>query len=109
MVTTVNLDVGGTKYRVSKSLIAQYPNTMLARLISDTWNNQEEQEELRKQQLEEARSTGKTGGAAAVAAAKALLYIFFFFFTLSYYTHYIYYPLCMLIQVDSLVKDGLLT
>lgn len=45
MVTTVNLDVGGTKYRVSKSLIAQYPNTMLARLISDTWNNQEEQEE----------------------------------------------------------------
>jgi BTB/POZ domain len=34
---TVQLNVGGTKYTVSKALIEQYPTTMLARLVSDTW------------------------------------------------------------------------
>jgi hypothetical protein len=34
---TVKLDVGGTHYKVSRSLIESYPNTMLARLISKAW------------------------------------------------------------------------
>jgi BTB/POZ domain len=35
---TVQLNVGGTKYTVSKALFEQYPTTMLARLVSDTWH-----------------------------------------------------------------------
>ena len=35
---TVKLDVGGKKYKFSKALIEQYPTTMLARLVSETWN-----------------------------------------------------------------------
>jgi BTB/POZ domain len=35
--TTVCLDVGGIKYKVSRTLIEMYPNTMLGRLVSDTW------------------------------------------------------------------------
>jgi hypothetical protein len=40
LVEVVKLDVGGTKFKVSRSLIEQYPNTMLARLVSSdsTWH-----------------------------------------------------------------------
>lgn len=34
---TVQLDVGGTVYKVSRSLIESFPNTLLHRLISKTW------------------------------------------------------------------------
>ena len=34
---TVTFDVGGSIYRVSRSLLEQFPNTMLARLASKTW------------------------------------------------------------------------
>jgi BTB/POZ domain len=34
---TVQFDVGGAKYKVSKALIELYPTTMLARLVSETW------------------------------------------------------------------------
>jgi len=37
MTKTVVLDVGGTTYKVSRSLIEKFPDTMLARLTSDTW------------------------------------------------------------------------
>jgi hypothetical protein len=36
---TVLFDVGGTTYRASRSLIELWPNTMLARLISEDWNS----------------------------------------------------------------------
>ena len=35
----VLFNVGGSKYKVSRSLIEQYPDTMLARLVSDTWRS----------------------------------------------------------------------
>lgn len=41
---TVSFDVGGTKYRVSRSLIEIYPKTMLARLVSDTWQKDPDKE-----------------------------------------------------------------
>lgn len=34
---TVRFNVGGTNYQVSRSLLEQYPNTMLFRMVSDTW------------------------------------------------------------------------
>lgn len=34
----VTFDVGGTIYRVSRTLLDSHPNTMLARIASDTWN-----------------------------------------------------------------------
>mmetsp|Transcript_12792 Transcript_12792/g.18361 ORF Transcript_12792/g.18361 Transcript_12792/m.18361 type:complete len:210 (+) Transcript_12792:86-715(+) len=34
---TIRFDVGGQLYRISKSLIEQHEDTMLARLVSDTW------------------------------------------------------------------------
>eukprot|EP00535_Pseudo-nitzschia_heimii_P006100 CAMPEP_0197185166 /NCGR_PEP_ID=MMETSP1423-20130617/11334_1 /TAXON_ID=476441 /ORGANISM="Pseudo-nitzschia heimii, Strain UNC1101" /LENGTH=177 /DNA_ID=CAMNT_0042636151 /DNA_START=109 /DNA_END=642 /DNA_ORIENTATION=- len=34
---TVRFNVGGTIYEVSRSLLDRYPDTMLARLASDTW------------------------------------------------------------------------
>ena len=34
----VRLDVGGSKYVVSRSLIDTYPDTMLAKLVSKTWH-----------------------------------------------------------------------
>lgn len=43
---TVRLNVGGTKYEVSRSLIEQYPNTMLARLISEEWDQEKAGKEL---------------------------------------------------------------
>lgn len=33
----VCLDVGGVMYKVHRSTLAQHPNTMLARLVSDAW------------------------------------------------------------------------
>ena len=36
--TTVKLNVGGRHYEVSHALIKQYPDTMLARLVSKEWN-----------------------------------------------------------------------
>ena len=40
VATTIRLDVGGTIYRVSKSLLEQtHSGSMLARLVSDTWHN----------------------------------------------------------------------
>lgn len=39
----VCFNVGGTKYTVARSTIEQYPATMLARLISDTWSGQKEE------------------------------------------------------------------
>lgn len=35
---TIRFDVGGKIYRTSKSLLESYPDSMLARLVSDTWN-----------------------------------------------------------------------
>lgn len=45
---TVRLDVGGKLYRVSKALLETYPDSMLARLVSDTWNenNMEEDDNI---------------------------------------------------------------
>lgn len=36
----VTFNVGGSKYRVSRSLLDQYPDTMLSRMISDTWQQE---------------------------------------------------------------------
>ncbi len=36
---TVKLNVGGSVYEISKSLLDQYPDTMLARMVSDTWSS----------------------------------------------------------------------
>mmetsp|Transcript_20028 Transcript_20028/g.41854 ORF Transcript_20028/g.41854 Transcript_20028/m.41854 type:complete len:220 (-) Transcript_20028:1029-1688(-) len=36
---TVTFDVGGTVYKVSRSLLEQHPDTMLARMVSETWEN----------------------------------------------------------------------
>jgi BTB/POZ domain len=36
----VTFDVGGTTYRVSRSTIESFPESMLARLVSETWNEQ---------------------------------------------------------------------
>jgi hypothetical protein len=43
---TVTFDVGGTIYEVSRSLIERYPDTMLARMVSDTWLEGEQKEPL---------------------------------------------------------------
>ena len=40
----VHLNVGGTKYQVSKGLMEQYPTTMLARMVSETWMTNPQQE-----------------------------------------------------------------
>lgn len=37
--TTITFNAGGTHYEVSRSLIEKYPQSMLARLISDTWQS----------------------------------------------------------------------
>ena len=36
---TVYFDVGGTKYKVSRSLLESFPDTMLARMASEYWTN----------------------------------------------------------------------
>ena len=40
----VQLNVGGTKYEVSRSLLESYPETMLASLISERWQEDPEKE-----------------------------------------------------------------
>jgi BTB/POZ domain len=37
----ITFDVGGTSYRVSRSTIESFPESMLARLVSETWNEQD--------------------------------------------------------------------
>lgn len=44
--TTVVFDVGGTVYKVSRSLLNQYPTTMLARMVSDTWNGVDDDDRI---------------------------------------------------------------
>jgi BTB/POZ domain len=39
----ISLNVGGTLYQVSRSLLAQHPETMLARLVSDPWLDRSQQ------------------------------------------------------------------
>lgn len=36
---TVRFDVGGTVYRVSRSLLDLFPDTMLSRMVSETWQD----------------------------------------------------------------------
>lgn len=36
--TILTLDVGGITYRISRSLLDQYPDTMLSRMASETWH-----------------------------------------------------------------------
>ncbi|KAL7548394.1 hypothetical protein ACHAWF_016834, partial [Thalassiosira exigua] len=38
MAATVKLNVGGKHFEVSRALIDEHSNTMLERLVSDTWN-----------------------------------------------------------------------
>ena len=38
----VTFNVGGTKYQVSRSLMDQHPDTMLSRMVSDTWQTEED-------------------------------------------------------------------
>jgi hypothetical protein len=40
--STVKFDVGGRLYKVSRSLIEKFPSTMLARMISETWQKDPE-------------------------------------------------------------------
>eukprot|EP00593_Proboscia_inermis_P011558 CAMPEP_0171318522 /NCGR_PEP_ID=MMETSP0816-20121228/89210_1 /TAXON_ID=420281 /ORGANISM="Proboscia inermis, Strain CCAP1064/1" /LENGTH=92 /DNA_ID=CAMNT_0011813109 /DNA_START=369 /DNA_END=644 /DNA_ORIENTATION=+ len=42
MPETVTFDVGGKEYRVSTSLLQQYPECMLARMISEEWKKEED-------------------------------------------------------------------
>lgn len=44
---TVCFNVGGTKYEVAKSTIEKYPGTMLARLITETWEGKDEKKRAR--------------------------------------------------------------
>ena len=39
--TNVCFDVGGTTFRVARSLLDQFPNTMLTRMASEMWGKQE--------------------------------------------------------------------
>jgi hypothetical protein len=40
----IRLNVGGSRYEVSRSLMEMYPDTMLARLVSDEWSSEDDQE-----------------------------------------------------------------
>ncbi|GFH46928.1 hypothetical protein CTEN210_03402 [Chaetoceros tenuissimus] len=42
--TTVQLDVGGTLYKVSLSLIANFPDSMLASIVSNKWKEKYQEE-----------------------------------------------------------------
>lgn len=46
MVETVRLNVGGRRFEVSRAMIDEHSETMLGRLVSDTWNEDPGQEEL---------------------------------------------------------------
>ena len=48
---TVRFNVGGTIYEVSRSLLEQHPNTMLARMVSKTWLGEEEDNERKDEPL----------------------------------------------------------
>ncbi|KAL3926076.1 MAG: hypothetical protein SGARI_005723 [Bacillariaceae sp.] len=41
--TTQKFDIGGTLYTVSKSLLEQYPGTMLCAIASELWQNDDEE------------------------------------------------------------------
>ncbi|CAB9507514.1 WD repeat domain 85 [Seminavis robusta] len=41
---TVRFNVGGTKYEISRSLLSQHQNTMLARIASETWQKDPQSE-----------------------------------------------------------------
>jgi len=44
MAETVKFNVGGGKYRCSRDLIAnQYPETVLGKLVSETWQSNPEE------------------------------------------------------------------
>jgi hypothetical protein len=45
---TVRFDVGGTIYKVSRSLLEQHPNTMLTRMVSKTWSTEQDNDNERK-------------------------------------------------------------
>ena len=45
---TIRLNVGGTSYEVSRSTIEQYPDTMLARMVSEAWNSDDSGDESDK-------------------------------------------------------------
>ena len=38
MVESIEFIVGGMRYEVNQSLLLQFPNTLLARAVSETWN-----------------------------------------------------------------------
>jgi hypothetical protein len=38
-MSRIKFNVGGTHYEVSESLLGQYPNSMLRKISSDTWND----------------------------------------------------------------------
>jgi hypothetical protein len=40
----IRLNVGGTRYEVSRLLMKMYPDTMLGRLVSDEWSSEDDQE-----------------------------------------------------------------
>jgi hypothetical protein len=42
--TVIRLNVGGTRYEVTRSLIELFPDTMLARMISKEWSSGDDQE-----------------------------------------------------------------
>eukprot|EP00957_Ditylum_brightwellii_P042874 3245381-Ditylum_brightwellii.AAC.1 len=44
MASICRFNVGGRKYEVSKSLLEQHPNTMLARISSEQWQKDPEAE-----------------------------------------------------------------
>mmetsp|Transcript_13886 Transcript_13886/g.19007 ORF Transcript_13886/g.19007 Transcript_13886/m.19007 type:complete len:206 (-) Transcript_13886:396-1013(-) len=44
MAETCRFNVGGSKYEVSRSLLEQHPNTMLARISSEQWQKDPEKE-----------------------------------------------------------------
>ena len=48
---TVRFDVGGTIYKVSRSVLRQYSNTMLTRMVSETWLGEEKYNEGKDEPL----------------------------------------------------------
>jgi len=41
----VKFNIGGTLYEVSRSLLKQHPNTMISRMTSETWQQQQQQKQ----------------------------------------------------------------
>jgi len=42
----IKLNVGGKQFEVSRSVVNQYPETMIGRLVSDTWQNTNHEETI---------------------------------------------------------------